>query len=155
MAARSNQSPQHTYTKPGTYTATVTGTDPQGKTGTDTVTVVVTQNGNQVPVARALADPKSGPAPLAVQFSAQATDPDGPAGELTYLWDFDDGRERARPKPEAHVHEPGTYTATVTVTHRKGAFDTAEVVTPPGPARQPPPTVRAAATPRSGTAPCG
>ena len=69
-----NQSPQHTYTAPGTYTATVIVTDPQGKTGTDTVEIVVTQQGNQAPVARAAADPTSGVAPLTVQFSAQATD---------------------------------------------------------------------------------
>jgi hypothetical protein len=32
----------HTYTTPGTYTATVTVTDPDGATGTDTVQVTVT-----------------------------------------------------------------------------------------------------------------
>jgi hypothetical protein len=50
--------------------------------------------------------------------------------------------------------EPGTYTATVTATDSGGAFDTAEVEIvvedPPGNRA---PTVQAAATPRSGTAP--
>jgi PKD repeat protein/type 1 glutamine amidotransferase len=149
-----NQSPQHTYTTPGTYTATVIATDRQGKTGTATVTVVVTATGNQAPVARATADPKSGVAPLTVSFSAQATD-DGPAGELTYLWDFGDGGANAFGRNAQHTYtKPGAYRAKVTVTDRKGAFGTAEVVVtvanPPG---NVPPIVQAAATPRSGTAP--
>jgi PKD repeat protein len=152
-----NQSPEHTYTKAGTYTATVTGTDPQGKTGTDTVTIVVTPpgGGNQAPVVRATADPKSGQAPLAVAFSAQATDPDGPASEITYLWDFDDNGANAFGRNASHTYtRPGTYHATVTATDRLGAFDTEEVVitveNPPGNVA---PIVQAAATPRSGTAP--
>ena len=94
-------------------------------------------------------------APLPVQFSAQATDADGPASELTYLWDFDDGGANAFGRNAQHTYmEPGTYTATVTVTDRKGAFDTAEVeVTVDDPPGNVPPTVQAAATPRSGAAP--
>ena len=148
------QSPQHTYRAPGTYQATVTATDRQGKTGSAVVTVVVSETGNQAPVARATADPKSGQAPLAVQFSATATD-DRPTGELTYLWDFDDGGASALGRSASHTYtRPGTYHATVTVTDRGGAFDTEEVVitveNPPG---NVPPTVQAAATPRSGAAP--
>ena len=73
-----NQSPQYTYTEPGTYTATLTVTDPQGKTGTDTVEVVVTEERQPGAGDGAAADPASGPGPLAVEFSAQATDADGP-----------------------------------------------------------------------------
>ena len=150
-----NQSPQHTYTAPGTYTATVTATDPQGKTGTDTVEIVVTEDGNQAPVVNATSDPASGQAPLQVSFSAQATDPDGPASELIYLWDFDDGGANAFGRNASHTYmEPGTYTATVTVTDGDGAFGTAEVEVvvedPPG---NVPPQVQAAASPRSGAAP--
>ena len=54
------QSPQHTYTRAGRYTATVTVTDEQGKTGTATVEVVVTAAGNQPPLVRASADPGRG-----------------------------------------------------------------------------------------------
>ncbi len=89
-----------------------------------------------------------------MQFSATATD-DRPAGELTYLWDFDDGGASALGRNATHTYtRPGTYHATVTVTDAEGAFDTAEVVitveNPPG---NVPPTVQAAATPRSGAAP--
>jgi PKD repeat protein/type 1 glutamine amidotransferase len=149
-----NQSPQHTYTKPGTFTATVIATDRQGKTGTATVQVVVTATGNQAPVVRATADTKLGQAPLKVAFSAQASD-DGPASELTYLWDFADGGANAFGRNAEHTYtRPGTYHAKVTVTDRQGAFSSAEVVItvedPPG---NVPPTVQAAATPRTGAAP--
>ena len=150
-----NQSPRHTYMQPGTYTATVTATDPQGKTGTDTVQVTVTPRGNQPPVVEAAADPVSGDAPLQVRFTAQATDPDGPQNQLTYLWDFDDGGANAFGRNAQHTYmEPGIYTATVTVTDGQGAFDTAEVeITVNNPPDNLAPTVEAAANPRSGTAP--
>ena len=132
------QSPRHTYSEPGTYTATVTVTDPQGKTGTDTVEIVV-EDGNQAPVVRATSVPGRGDAPLTVAFSARATD-DGPASELTYLWDFDDGGATAFGSDAEHTYRaPGTYTATVTVTDRGGKVGTAEVAVvvgdPSGPRR--------------------
>jgi PKD repeat protein len=148
------QSPRHTYRQPGTYTATVTATDSQGRTGTDTVQVTVTPRGNQAPSVEAAADPVSGGAPLRVRFSAQASD-DEPAGQLTYLWDFDDGGASAFGRNAQHTYlEPGTYTATVTVTDGQSAFDTAEVeITVENPPGNAAPVVRAAADPRSGTAP--
>jgi PKD repeat protein len=148
-------SPRHTYTTPGRYTATVTVTDQQGKTGTDSVEVVVTGDGNQPPVVVAAATPDEGVAPLEVSFSADALDPDGDARDIIYWWDFGDGGADAFGREVQHTYRTkGTYTATVTATDSGGAFDTDTVVIevgdPPGNA---PPEVRVAATPRSGTAP--
>ena len=61
-----NQFADHTYTEAGTYTATVTVTDEQGKTGSDTVEIVVTEEGDEAPTVRARADRTGGNAPLAV-----------------------------------------------------------------------------------------
>ncbi|HWM12771.1 MAG TPA: PKD domain-containing protein, partial [Solirubrobacteraceae bacterium] len=149
------QSPQHTYAEPGTYTATVTVIDGQGKTGTDSVDIVVSPEGNEAPIVRAGASPRSGTAPLEVAFSAQGIDPDGDSGEILYWWDFGDGGADAFGREAEYTYmEPGSYTATVTATDEDGAFATATVqvvvADPPG---NRPPVVTAAAAPRSGAAP--
>ena len=149
------QSPVRTYDEPGTYTATVTVTDPQGKTASETVEIVVSERANAAPSVLAAADRLTGRAPLTVKFSAQATDPDGPEDEITYLWDFGDDGASEFGRNASHTYRtPGTYTATVTATDADGAFDTAEVtIVVDGPPPNQPPTVQIAATPRSGTAP--
>jgi len=95
------------------------------------------------------ATPRRGPAPLVVQFSAQATDPDG--GELTYLWSFPDEEFEAGARVSYTFQTPGTYqvgvevddgTSTasasvrVEVTGRGGGEAASVTVTPgePGPA---------------------
>ena len=122
-----NQFADHTYTEPGTYTATVTVTDEQGKTGSDTVQIVVTEEGAEAPTVQARADRTGGNAPLTVGFSAQANDPDGPESAITYLWDFGDGGANAFGRNATHTYrEPGTYTATVTATDGHGHSGTAD-----------------------------
>src|SRR5690606_2272422 len=87
---------------------------------------------NASPVIDASASVTSGTAPLAVDFTATATDPDGDA-PLTYAWDFGDGAT-ADTADASHTYTAvGTYTATVTVTDARGAasFETIEIsVTP-------------------------
>lgn len=149
------QSPARRYETPGTYTATVTVTDPQGKTASETVEIVVSERANAAPSVIAAADPTTGRAPLTVKFGAQAFDPDGPENEMTYLWDFgDEGAAQFGSSPSHTYRTPGTYTATVTATDAQGAFDTAEMtIVVDGPPANQPPTVQIAADPRSGTAP--
>ena len=73
------------------------------------------------PEVTASAEPMTGDAPLAVQFTGTATDPDAGAGEqLTYLWDFgvagttDDTSTQLSP---TYTYErPGTYLARFTAT---------------------------------------
>ena len=116
----------HTYTEPGTYTATVTATDPDGESGSAEVEVVVSApTANRAPTVRAAADPTSGPGPLRVRFSAAGSDPD--RDPLSYVWDFGDG-VRAGGRAATHSYsQPGTYEATVTVTDRGGATGSATV----------------------------
>ena len=122
-----NQSPTHTYTTAGTYTAKVTATDRAGQDrhrhGPDRRHPDATGAGG------AARRRSRGPGwrRSTVQFSAQATDPDGDPRDLPYLWDFATG---ARPSSGPTSSTPTgarTYTATVMVTDSGGAFDTAEV----------------------------
>ncbi|GGL21312.1 hypothetical protein Sme01_68940 [Sphaerisporangium melleum] len=83
---------------------------------------------NQRPSVTATATPKSGVAPLKVDFTATATDPDGDE-PLTYKWNFgvNGAPEPTTANASYTYNAPGTYTATVSVTDAKGAVATAKV----------------------------
>jgi cytochrome c len=143
------QNPDHTYGEPGTYTAKVTVKDPKGATGTATVEIVVTDPpGNVAPTVEAAGDPTAGKPPLAVQFSAAGSDPDG--DPLTYAWDFGDGGTSLLQNPSHTYNNNGTYTAKVTVSDGRGGTATDTVVVTVGNRA---PTVELTATPTSGKAP--
>jgi PKD repeat protein len=148
-------SPVHTYTKPGSYTATVTVTDDEGTTGTDTVQVTVNAPNNQIPIIVTSNSVDEGDAPLLVRFQAQAIDPDGPENRLEYRWSFGDGGELFGRNVTHTYMESGTYRAKVTVKDAGGASVTSEeiVITVNDPPGNLPPSVQALADPKTGTAP--
>ncbi|HET8786833.1 MAG TPA: ThuA domain-containing protein, partial [Candidatus Limnocylindrales bacterium] len=78
-----------------------------------------------VPVVEGFADPLTGTAPLQVQFSSTAADPDGQA--LIYRWDFGDGGSALGSSPLHTYTKPGMYTATVTVRDPDGHTASATV----------------------------
>jgi PKD repeat protein len=78
------------------------------------------QSNNQPPVAAATANPTSGIAPLAVNFSgAGSSDPDGTIS--SYAWTFGDGGTGSGVTISHTYQNAGTYTATLTVTDNNGA----------------------------------
>ncbi|UMG93968.1 ThuA domain-containing protein [Nocardioides sp. TF02-7] len=84
--------------------------------------------GNRAPVARAVADQTSGPAPLTVQFDgSESHDPDG--SPLTFEWDVDgDGEVDSTEETVTHTYEEeGDYTARLTVTDEGGRTAVANV----------------------------
>ena len=86
--------------------------------GSGSVRRIVYTPGNGNPIARILANPSSGPGPLAVSFTGSgSTDPDG--DPLTYSWDFGDGSTSAEANP-SHTYEAGNYTAQLTVSDGQG-----------------------------------
>jgi cytochrome c len=75
---------------------------------------------NAPPVVTASADPTAGVAPVAVNFSGTATDPENDA-PLTYAWNFGDGGT-ANTANATHTYTvPGNFVATLTVTDARGA----------------------------------
>jgi hypothetical protein len=83
--------------------------------------------GNRRPVAMAAASPASGPAPLQVVLSAEASrDPDGDA--LAFTWDFGDGSPTGTGPILTHVYaSKGPYRARVTAADPGGGRATATV----------------------------
>ena len=116
---------QHKYTSAGTYNATVTAFDGHDGKHTATVKVTLTQAVNQPPVVKVAADPKTGSAPLTVQFSSQVSDPEGKG--MSFVWAFGDGGQSADANPIHTYTAPGTYTATLTVRDAGGATSSASV----------------------------
>ena len=86
------------------------------------ITTRLLNGGNIPPIAEARAAPRSGGAPLKVNFDgSRSHDPDG--SRLSYTWNFGDGT-RGRGRSIAHTYQArGRYYATLTVTDAGGNRD--------------------------------
>ncbi len=150
----SEADPTHTFDSIGTYEVVLTVTDDEGLTGTDTITIQVTEEGgNQAPIAVATANPTEGEAPLAVIFNGAASSDD--LAIVTYFWDFgDDSRTSTQVNPVLTYEIPGTYEVSLTVTDSDGltSTDTVIIVVSDGVENLAPEAV-ISATPQSGNAP--
>jgi len=120
---------EHVYNSAGIYTVQLTVSDDLGNQASTSETITVTETtatGNLKPLATLAADPRSGEAPLTVQFDATGSrDEDGAVTD--YQWSFGDGTT-ASGEIVSHTYvDAGIYTATVTVTDDEGATATASV----------------------------
>jgi uncharacterized membrane protein len=108
----------HTYSKPGTYTITVTAYQSDGLSTTKTLIVKVEAE-NSPPIADFSYSPLRPLAGEAVSFTDKSYDPDG--NIVFWRWDFGDGATSSDKNP-THVYiSPGTYMVTLTVRDNKGA----------------------------------
>jgi PKD repeat protein len=110
----------------------------------------------QPPQVTAGASVSSGPAPLGVNFTASAIDPDGTVA--AYQWTFDDGTFSAAQNPAKIFPAPGSYFVHLTVTDNSGnttlrtlPISVAPAGSSPTPTLTPPPTPTTTPTPPSPT----
>jgi len=118
-----SQSPSHTYSSAGNYTATLTVTDSKPVSDTESIAITVTATPATL-VASASASPVSGTAPLTTSFSGSAT---GGTSPYTYSWNFGDGSSSSVQNPSHTYSSAGNYTATLTVTDSKSVSDTESI----------------------------
>lgn len=111
-ASGSGESTSHTYTRAGTFTARLTVTDDSGDTDSATQSITVEQP-NRRPRCDLDANPTRGPAPLTVNFSGRASDPDGNIVRTTL--DFGDGASTSALAASHRYNNPGRYIARLTV----------------------------------------
>ncbi len=110
------QNPSHTYTELGSYTVTLTIDGPLGEkslTKTNYITVA-----EQPPVADFTGTPRTGGAPLNVQFTAQTE------GIIdSYLWRFGDGQTSTEVNPLHTYQNEGKFSVTLEVSGPGGEDD--------------------------------
>jgi len=121
--------PEHVYIQAGNYTATLTVTDNNGLKHSASVAITATAptKGNQPPQAVVTANPVSGLAPLAVNFTgSSSSDSDG---DITfYSWDFGDGMSANVANPQHTYSRAGIYKATLKVIDSGGLSSSASVM---------------------------
>ena len=113
VVGTNQKNPVHTYNEPGVYNVTLLVQNEGGNSDTtelNYITVVMT------PVANFTAEPKSGPAPLLVQFTDTSQ---GNPGK--YSWRFGDGGTSTEKHPYHLYTSPGNYTVSLTVSNKAGS----------------------------------
>jgi len=143
--------PTHSYDEEGVYTVTLTVTDAQGATDTDTVEVSV---GNEPPTLTSVTvNPTTPNTGDEVTFTANGYDDPDDDDVDEYQWDFGDGTTAVTDsKTTTHIYgAPGDYTVSVAAVDARGAVsdDVEADVTVEGPTRV---VMRAYPNPASTTA---
>jgi PKD repeat protein len=117
--------PTHTYATAGEYTVTLTVTDQDGASDSDTTTATIAKPANVPPVADAGPDVE---ALLGDEVTFDGSDTYDPNGDdvLTYVWDFGDDTTASGDDLTAPTHTyaaVGEYAVILTVTDQDGASD--------------------------------
>ncbi|HWQ67791.1 MAG TPA: PKD domain-containing protein [Methanospirillum sp.] len=121
--------PTHTYTEPGTYTVRLTASNQNGSSGTKVREAYITVQEKPCIVADFSGTPRSGNAPLTVQFTDLST-----GNPTMWLWDFGDGAIPMETcsgggcgniaNPTHTYTRPGTYTVRLTASSESAGSST-------------------------------
>ncbi len=138
--------PSHTFTSAGNFTVTLTVSGSAGQTSSGSQSITVT-NPPAAVTAQFSANPASGQAPLAVQFTDQSTGP-----VTAWKWNFGDGSTSSAQNPSHTYSSAGSFTAMLTVSGSAGQTSSGSqsitVTNPPAAV-----TAQFSANPTSGQAP--
>jgi len=108
----------HEYVQDGTYTVTLTVTETDGPSVSDSTTKAITVSDSS-PTAEFSASPTMGPVPLTVEFTENSSGYDGIA---SWAWDFGDTVGTSTDQHPIYIYTAiGEYTATLTVTDGDGS----------------------------------
>jgi PKD repeat protein len=102
--------PVHTYGKSGTYAVRCTVFDSWGDNDTKIINITIT---DLPPVIASLGVKSTSEPGEKIYFRPSVYDPEH--GNLTYLWDFGDGRSSTDPEPTHTYSTAGTYRVTLSV----------------------------------------
>jgi len=106
------QNPVHTYFVPGSYTVSLLVSNAYGsnrRTAADFIVI------GSPPVAKFLAEPSGGQAPLTVQFTDLST-----GNPKSWEWSFGDGTQSSEKNPVHIFQQAGQYNVTLRVTNAYG-----------------------------------
>ena len=120
-AVSTQQNPAHTYSSPGIYTVSLTVTDSQGISDTETKTGFIAV-GQTAPIrAQFTSASRMGSDRTVVKFVDQSS------GNInSWFWDFGDGATGTEQNPTHTYTVPGTYSVTLTVTGPGGSHTESE-----------------------------
>ncbi|UCD16186.1 MAG: PKD domain-containing protein, partial [Candidatus Zixiibacteriota bacterium] len=125
-ASSIDQNPSHTYANPGVYTVTLTVSNKCGDDTEEKIEYITVYGG---PTAAFIGSPRTGAAPLTVDFTDRSK---SEVGLDTWFWDFGDpasGSDNfSSLQDPTHVYtDPGYYTVYLKVTDACGEDDTTRV----------------------------
>jgi beta propeller repeat protein len=110
-----SKSPLYTYTKAGKYTVSLTVKNAAGS-NTKIIKNYIVVNALKAPIAAFSASPRSGKAPLKVQFTDKSTN-----SPTSWKWSFGDGTYSTAKSPAHTYSKAGKYTVSLTVKNAKGS----------------------------------
>ncbi len=110
-----SKSPAYTYSKAGKYTVSLTVKNAAGSS-TKTIKNYIVANELKAPVAAFSASPRSGKAPLKVQFTDKSSN-----NPTSWKWNFGDKTYSTAKNPVHKYSKTGKYTVSLTVKNAKGS----------------------------------
>ncbi|WP_276168404.1 PKD domain-containing protein [Zobellia alginiliquefaciens] len=110
--------PTHTFEEKGVYDVELTVEDESGLTHKNVISIDVTAEQDEVPVARASASKTSGIIPLEVDFTSTNSTDDNSIS--SYAWNFKDGNSSDKASASHTFESAGEYLVELTVTDSEG-----------------------------------